>query len=278
MNYLNESYSGALDRQSLIDLEIPTHWNKEIVVFIHGFMGFKDWGAWHLVQAYFVERAYGFCKLNLSHNGATLAIAQDFPDKEAFANNRYSYEVEDVNRAYQWIENKCSPAIIHLIGHSRGGGIAILAARFLPKVKSVVTWAAISSIESRFPTDQELEKWRMEGVRYIQNSRTKESLPQYFSLFTDFEKNKEVLSIKNALTNLQIPLCVIHGTHDDAVSIEEGRQLAGWAQVKLHEIKGANHVFGATHPYASDSLPKQLFEVCEISYLFFKNEVHSITT
>jgi pimeloyl-ACP methyl ester carboxylesterase len=278
MNYLNESYNGALERKSLIDLEIPTHWNKEIVIFIHGFMGFKDWGAWHLVQAYFVERAYGFCKFNLSHNGATLATAKDFPDKEAFANNRYSYEVEDVNRAYQWIENKCSPTTIHLIGHSRGGGIAILAARFLPKVKSVVTRAAISSIESRFPNDKELEKWRMEGVRYIQNSRTKESLPQYFSLFTDFEKNKELLSIKNALTNLQIPLCVIHGTDDDAVSIEEGRQLAGWTQVKLHEIQEANHVFGATHPFESESLPVHLFEVCEISYLFFKNEVHSVTT
>ncbi len=58
MNLLNESYTGALDRKSLIDLEIPTQWNNEIVVFIHGFMGFKDWGAWQLVQAYFVERGF----------------------------------------------------------------------------------------------------------------------------------------------------------------------------------------------------------------------------
>ena len=278
MNLLNEPYTGALDRKSLIDLEIPTQWNKELVLFIHGFMGFKDWGAWQLVQAYFVERGYGFCKFNLSHNGTTLASAQDFPDKEAFARNCYSYEVEDVKRVYQWIENRCKPSKFHLIGHSRGGGIAMLVAKFLPKVKSVVTWASISSIENRFPKGEELEKWRKEGVRFVQNSRTKESLPQYFSLFTDYEKNKEFLSIKNALTNLQIPLCIIHGTQDEAVTIEEGRQLAAWAHTELHEIQGANHVFGATHPYVSESLPQQLLEVCEISYLFLKNEVHPATT
>lgn len=265
MNIENAHYTGAAGRNSLIDLEIPSDWNEEVLVFIHGFMGFKDWGAWHLVQAYYVERGYGFCKFNLSHNGATLASARDFPDKEAFAKNRYSYEVEDVKRAYKWIENKCNPGIFHLIGHSRGGGIAILVARFLPKVKSVITWAAICSIENRFPKGEELDKWRQDGVRFVQNSRTRESLPQYYSLYTDFEQQKEALSIEHAIKSLAITCCIIHGTKDEAVSIEEGRQLASWRNIKVHEISEANHVFGASHPYTHAMLPEHLSKVCSLT-------------
>ena len=53
MNLKNASYSGANGRNSLIDLEIPEEFNGEIIIFIHGFMGFKDWGAWNLVQQFF---------------------------------------------------------------------------------------------------------------------------------------------------------------------------------------------------------------------------------
>ena len=68
----NQIYKGAEGRESLIDLEIPESFNGEIVIFIHGFMGFKNWGAWHLVQEYFIQQHYGFCKLNTSHNGGTI--------------------------------------------------------------------------------------------------------------------------------------------------------------------------------------------------------------
>ena len=43
-------------------------------------MGFKDWGAWHLVQDFFTNKGYAFCKFNLSHNGGTVENGIDFPD------------------------------------------------------------------------------------------------------------------------------------------------------------------------------------------------------
>ena len=74
MNLRNEIYLGSNQRKSLFDLEIPENWNQEMIIFVHGFMGFKDWGAWDLVQHFFVSKGYGFAKFNLSHMGVQKAM------------------------------------------------------------------------------------------------------------------------------------------------------------------------------------------------------------
>ena len=56
MKLVNRIYTGSNGRQSLIDLELPENFNGNLVVFVHGFMGFKDWGAWHLVQEFFTKK------------------------------------------------------------------------------------------------------------------------------------------------------------------------------------------------------------------------------
>ena len=46
--------------------------SKNLVVFCHGFKGFKDWGCWNLVANLFAENDLKFLKFNFSHNGVTL--------------------------------------------------------------------------------------------------------------------------------------------------------------------------------------------------------------
>ena len=55
MKISNATYVGANERLGLIDLEVPRNFNRKMIVFLHGFMGFKDWGAWSLVQNYFID-------------------------------------------------------------------------------------------------------------------------------------------------------------------------------------------------------------------------------
>ena len=43
------------------------------------------------------------------------------------------------------------PSSIGVVGHSRGGGIAVLQAASDPRVRALVTWAAISSVERWSP-------------------------------------------------------------------------------------------------------------------------------
>ena len=164
------SYFGANKRESLYELSSrPMH--QELVLFIHGFMGFMDWGAWHLVRDYFTGAGYDFCRFNLSHNGGTIANPMDFPDEEAFGQNTYSKELFDISGILNQIASEHRPYNkIHLIGHSRGGGMAILAAQQWQQISSlgqVCTWAAICDIERRFPIAQDLKKWEETGVRFV---------------------------------------------------------------------------------------------------------------
>lgn len=270
----NRIYVGSAGRQSLIDLEIPENFNGELLVFVHGFMGFKDWGAWHLVQRFFTEKGNGFCKFNLSHNGGTIENGVDFPDEEAFGRNCYSYEVADIGCVLNFLLSKVPNLIsIRLIGHSRGGGTVILAGQKYADsypISSIHTWAAISDIGMRFPSGKELEQWKKEGVRYVKNGRTHQDLPQYFSLYEDFKRNESDLNIQQAIQNLNIPISIHHGDQDTSVSISEGESLARWANVGLHVFQGADHVFGASHPLTNSNLPKELAVLCEHTLLGMK--------
>ena len=266
----NAIYIGSNNRQSLIDFEIPEKFNEEIVVFIHGFMGFKDWGAWNLVQDFFTSHGFGFCKFNLSHNGGTIDNGIDFPDEESFGKNTYSKELNDVFCVLDWIDSQgILYKKIHLIGHSRGGGIALLAAKNDKRINSVNSWSGISDIGSRFPIGKELEEWKTKGVRYVQNGRTKQNLPQYYSLYEDFNQNQEILNIENACRNLKIPACIIHGDADTSVPLREGKANANRLNVSLHIIENSDHVFGASHPWLGEKLPERLKLVCDISLDFF---------
>jgi len=267
-NISNETYTGANGRPSLIDFTLPENFNGEVVLFIHGFMGFKDWGAWNLVQEYFVQKGFGFCKFNTSHNGGTTENGIDFPDLEAFGNNNYSKEIEDVGHVITWITKYVSSPKISIIGHSKGGAVALLSAMKYPEIVSAVTWASISSIGNRFPINEELKEWSDSGVRYVKNGRTHQELPQYFQLYEDFKVNQRELNIEQKCREMTKPVLIMHGENDTSVPIENGQHLATWSGVTLQVIPNTDHVFGSRHPWSENALPSELRIVCEKSLAF----------
>lgn len=269
MNLKNSIYYGSDGRASLFDLEIPSSWNNELIIFCHGFMGFKDWGAWNLVQTFFVNQGFGFAKLNLSHNGGTVTEGFDFPDEEAFAKNTYSKEINDLGLFRNHLLTLVHPEGIHMIGHSRGGGDVLLHAQKMP-CDRIVLWASISDIATRFPDEEALEEWKNQGYRTVLNGRTRQYLKQYYSLYEDFKANETELSIKKAIAAHRIPMLVIHGDSDASISHKEAEALASWANGSLEIIVHADHVFGAKHPWKESILPKPLHEVCEKTLAFLK--------
>lgn len=268
----NDLYLGSNERKSLYDLHIPENFNGKLVVFVHGYKGFKDWGHWNLVDFEFTFAGFGFAKFNLSHNGGNHIYAKDFPDLEAFSKNTYSKEVDDIIHFLNHLDTLQLPEhSTHLIGHSRGGGVSLIAAAEDTRIHSVTTWAGISSIENRMPTGDKLEAWRKEGVRYELNTRTQQQMPILFGMYEDFASNKERLNIQRACEQITVPRMVIHGSADDAVNIEEGRALAEWLRVPLFEIPGANHTFGSVHPMTAYVLPKDLKIVVDLTLGFIGN-------
>lgn len=264
IEFKNKVFTGSNNRQSLYDCHIPEN-AKGVIIFTHGYKGYKDWGAWGLMEAWFLNQNLGFVRFNISHNGGTIENPIDFPDLEAFGNNRYSWEVNDLNimidETYRIIHQECDLDIpLILLGHSRGGGVSVLAANNNDKVDAVISLAGISDIESRFPTDEKMEDWKESGVYYVVNGRTKQEMPHYFDFYKDFVEHKESLNIRLAAEELTMPFVQIHGDMDLAVSISEGLSMAAWTDTELEIVKGAGHTFGAVHPWGSNDLPED-FEV-----------------
>lgn len=272
-NLKNATYIGSLNRSSLIDLTVPDNFRNELLVFVHGYMGFKDWGAWNVMERFFVDRGFAFCKLNLTHNGGTVENGIDFPDLEAFSMNSYTKELDDIHHALDWLETQFDALPnIHLMGHSRGGGDVLLAGAD-KRVSSVITLAAISSVAKRFSDESMIESWRKDQIRYTVNQRTKQRMPHDFSQYTDYVANQARLDIENAVKNLEKPLLLIHGENDNSVAISEGEELAAWSNRTLHRIPTADHVFGASHPWESSQLPTPLQHVCMLVVDFLDGKV-----
>ena len=254
----------------------PSSLPKPIVIFAHGYKGFKDWGAWNLVAETFAKAGFFFLKFNFSHNGGTIEQPIDFPDLEAFANNNFSIELDDMNRVVDFItsENSYSQEInsekINLIGHSRGGGIVLIKSEEDARISAAATWAGVSNFKARFQEGtKDFANWLASGVTYVENSRTKQQMPHYLQFYKDFQENEHRLTIKRAVMNLAKPQLIVHGSDDPTVSINEAIAISKWnPESQLEIINEANHVFGSTHPWAEEYLPQNLQQAVNLTLTF----------
>ena len=250
---------------------------KPILIFCHGYKGFKDWGAWNLMAENFANAGFFFVKFNFSHNGGTAEQPIDFPDLEAFGNNNYSKELDDLGNVIDWvsensdIKNEIDLNEIYLIGHSRGAGIVLLKSDEDSRAKKVISLAGVSDYKSRFPKNEKLQEWEEKKVYFVKNGRTHQEMPHFYQFFRDFEKNEKRLNIKKATQNLEIPLLIIHGNNDASVSINEAKNLHKWNSKSMFKIiENSNHVFGTSHPWGKERVSEELLEAIEIAIAFLK--------
>lgn len=270
INLKNQPYIGSNNKSGFYDIEIVDSTSKSIVLFIHGYMGFKDWGCWNLVQNKFTSARLNFCKYNITHGGTTLANPLEFDDLQSFSKNSYLREYQDCLLIIQHLKEQYAIENVHLIGHSRGGGIALLM-QSVKEVKSITTWAAICTIEGRMKSGEELEKWKKEGNYTIKNGRTNQEMPHSYSAYEEFDANRELLSIEDNCKELSKPLLIIHGDEDTSVSISEGKKISELTQQELIIIPGTNHTFDSSHPWAENSLPSALEKACATTITFIQS-------
>ena len=270
----NHSIKGSDDLPILMDITFnESQKNTPLIIFIHGFKGFKDWGAHHLTARYFAQNGYRYLKFNLSHSGVNPEQPTGVNDMETFAANTFSKEMMDIDLVINYALQNLNVTKVFLIGHSRGGGLSILQAANNIDVKGLITWSAIASFDSLWKKEQENE-WKKEGKIYVVNARTQEKMPLNITLLNDFEENKETLNILAGAKQINIPWLIIHADDDVNVTIETAQKLANAnPNSRLIKIKGTNHVYGASHPFSGETLPPHLFHVCEKTLLFLKELV-----
>ncbi|GAA3953333.1 alpha/beta hydrolase family protein [Hymenobacter algoricola] len=252
---------------------------KPVVVFVHGFKGFKDWGHFNVLADWFAARGFVFVKLNLSHNGLVPGGTGDLEDLEAFGQNNFSLELNDIGTLLDALDQgrpelpaaELDLTRLALIGHSRGGGLVLLKAAEDPRVRAVVTWAAISNVNPGW-TAELMAHWQQQGVYHVENSRTKQQLPLCFQIVEDYHRHRLRLDIAHNLRRkLRQPLLITHGDQDETVPLARAHELhALRPEAELLILPNVTHNFGGAHPWQSDELPAESREVAEATAEFLR--------
>ncbi len=252
---------------------------KPVVVFSHGFKGFKDWGPYDLIAQRFAGAGFIFVKFNFSHNGTTIDHPVDFIDLEAFGNDNLSIEMDDLGIVLDWIFSSEFPVKtgeadlenLYLMGHSRGGGISILKAHEDVRVKKLCTWGSVNEF-SKYWSKEELEQIKHDGVIFIPNTRTQQMMPMRWQMYENYFANLSRLFVPDAVRALKIPLLIIHGTKDETIPVECAIEMEKWNdQAQLLLIENSNHNFGGKHPWAKNELTSDLEIAVNATVEFFKN-------
>lgn len=250
-----------------------------VILYAHGFNGFKDWGNFDLIARQFSGAGFTFIKFNFSHNGTSPEQPDAFVNLDAYANNNYSKELDDLGALIDWAVSPANPFApyidnkhIGLIGHSLGGGIVLLKAAEDKRVKAVATWAAISKCQTPWGSwpAEKMEAWKNSGVAYVTNSRTGQELPLHYQLVADFEQHRERLDIEKAVKSLRLPLLICHGTQDPSVPFASAQKIQSWKPDATLVAVDSDHVFGRRHPWTEPDLPPATRQVVHQTIAFFR--------
>jgi len=223
------------------------------IIYVHGFKGFKDWGFVPYIGEYLSGEGYFVVTFNFSHNGIG-DNPVEFTELDAFAANTFSREVRELGEIISACRDgrfgETGNASIGLLGHSRGGAIALLTASTNENVRAVATWSSVSHLD-RY-SDAVKARWRKQGYIEVENKRTGQIMRLNSTLLDDVETNADKLNIEKAVATLGKPLLIIHGEDDEGVPVDEANEIYGWSdqtRTRCICIPYTGHTFGAKHPF-----------------------------
>jgi pimeloyl-ACP methyl ester carboxylesterase len=238
------------------NLDLPGTPDPPVVVCVHGFKGFKDWGFWPAVAARLGESGLAVLRFNFSHSGIGVDM-ENFTEGALFESGTYSREVEDLRAILSALEQGRVPGSdrvgthrIGLLGHSRGSVAALaVAASWEFPIRAVALWNPVSSV--MWWDDAGRARWRDSGYWEVVNSRTQQVFRMRTDLLDDAERNGARLDPVANAGRLESPLLVVVGAEDESVPPDAGRSLARSAPPPLGslvEVPATGHTFGAAHP------------------------------
>lgn len=228
---------------------------RPAVVICHGFKGFKDWG-YFPVTADRLARA-GCAAVSFNFSGAGVGDdGETFDEPERFGRNTYSAQLADLDIILQALGSGSlglEPSAVGLLGHSMGGGVAILRAARDRTIQALVTWASVARF-GRLWRDDQIADWRRTGRLDVVNQRTGDVLPLYPDIVDDLEQNQGSLDVLRAAGDVRVPWLIAHGSADETVPVGDARELSKGAPGATPLILDrAGHTFGIKHPWSGST-------------------------
>jgi pimeloyl-ACP methyl ester carboxylesterase len=250
---------------------------QPLLLFCHGFKGFKDWGSFPYVAEELSKRGIATIRFNFSCNGVGESLTE-FDELEKFAVNTYARELADLSILAEWISDDRLPVTarfdkekLFLVGHSKGGADAILFGAGNPLIKGIVTWNGVAHVDL---FDAALRREIAEnGVGSIMNARTGQRMPITQTVIDDVDKHAAEYDLLAKVKDMPQPLCIIQGKKDYDRLVKGALMLHEAARnSELHWIEDGDHTFNTRHPFAGSS--PQLEQAIELTASF----VHALCT
>jgi uncharacterized protein len=226
-----------------------------VAVICHGFKGFKDWGFFPPLAERLAASGRAVAIFDFSHSGvdATGAPGNEFTRLDLFRAQTPSRHVADLRVVLDALDGSAFAGEVALqrnrhvnvVGHSVGAAVAMLAAADDGRIVQVATLNGTATLD-HFTPEQRAEA-EATGQTAVRNHRTGQDLPLGRAWFDEARR----LDLEEAATQIFVPALVIAGEADSSVPPEESRTINGWiAGSRLVMVPGADHVFGAKHPFA----------------------------
>ncbi|UYZ14502.1 alpha/beta hydrolase [Brevibacillus sp. WF146] len=245
--------------------------DQPLVIFCHGFKGFKDWGSFPYVAEQLAERGIAVVRFNFSCNGVGESLTE-FDELEKFGRNTYAREVDDLTILTRWLledggvfSARFDKEKLFVLGHSKGGADAILFGAGNPLVQGIITWNGVADVNL---FDEKLRRQIAEqGVGYIANARTGQQMPITQAVIDDVDRNRDKYDLLAKVASMPQPLCIIQGREDYVRLVKGAERLHEAARESaLHWIEAGDHTFNTRHPFAGTS--PQLEEAIERTAAF----------
>ncbi len=233
-----------------------------VVFVLHGFKAFRRWGFFPWFAGRIAGLGFASVLFDFSHNG-TDASGEAYPRKDLFRRMTWGTHLADLDALVAALRGgrlpgaaALDPARVAFLGHSLGGGLAVLMGVRAPGVRCVAGLAPVNRAD-RF-SDGEKATWREKGELPIVNTRTGEVLPLGLGYLEDATGNAAQRDAAAAAARLACPLLVVHGAGDTGVPPEEGRSLvesaiAAGRPARFALVPGTQHTFDAVHPFAGET-------------------------
>jgi nucleoside-diphosphate-sugar epimerase/pimeloyl-ACP methyl ester carboxylesterase len=245
----------------------------EMVVFVHGYKGFKNWGAWSLAMDVLCDQKRNIFRFDFSLNGVSPWFPDEITEEKRWSENTYRREVEELKVVCSYWQDQGYRVCV--IGHSRGGGIASIASNELQEIDKPVAacmlWASVSDFAARFPVGQRLVDWEKSDCLEVLNKRTGQTLYHPFSFYESFQIEANQLNIQRSLRNLDCPLFIAHSKDDDSVLPAEAKSLSLAAQTEVEWLGHGGHTFGSKQPWLSATVSDELLELLRLTRVFLDN-------
>lgn len=242
------------------------------VLFVHGFKGFKNWGPFPDACAELASGNLAVIAFNQSLGGVGESLT-GFDRLDLFQRQTLSQDQDDIASILTAIREKTiaapnislDPDNVGIIGHSRGGHTAVVAAAGQDAIVKLVTWSAVSNYKTFF-SEEMIKDWEEKGYTEIQNARTGQTMRIDRLVYDDLLNNNNKLIASERVKSLYIPCCFIHAREDEAVPVKFVNELYNncpSSEKKRVIIENTGHTFGAAHPFEADDFPPKFRELLD---------------